>query len=95
MPSSQRLVRSQLHFSQARHNADCHALLVLVIFEHLITIDREIDLFWKNKFSGSATLFLANRYLILAATALSLVLLFDTSVSAGVSQVDFRRVDMG
>ena len=33
-------------------------------------MDREIELFWKRKFSGAATLFLANRYTVLVYVTL-------------------------
>lgn len=50
----------------------------LVFFDHLITADREIGLFWKRKFSGATPLFLANRYLIVTSSALILAPIFDT-----------------
>ena len=75
------------------HNADSHLLAVLVFFEHIITADREIDLFWKHKFSGAVALFFTNRYLLLVVSVLSLVTAFDTSVSAEVSQVNSHAND--
>ena len=61
---------------------------MLIFFEHLITIDYEIDLFWKRGFSGAATLFFMNRYIINVYSALALVVLLDTSVTNQVSQAD-------
>ena len=92
MSPSQHQVSDQSHLSHPGHIADTRVLLVLVFFEHLITADREIDLFWKNKFSVPAALFLTNRYLILVYCAL-LVGDLDTSVSAQVSQADSHTVD--
>ena len=79
------------------HNADSRALPVIIFFEHLITIDREIDLFWKRKFSGAAALLLTNRYFILVYSALPLVTSFDKSISVEVSQTDcpYPRLHLG
>ena len=88
MSPPQRQVDDQSHLSRRGHNADTRALPALIFYEHLITADREIDLFWKPKFSGAAALFLTNRYLILLDSALSLVTALDKSVSAEVSQAD-------
>ena len=41
----------------------CLCLAALSVFEHVITLDREIELFWKRKFSGAAVLFLMNRFI--------------------------------
>ena len=69
------------------------ALPVLIVFEHLITTDREIDLFWKHNFSGAAAIFLTNRYLILVNSAIRLVVIFDRFVSTEVSPADQYAVD--
>ena len=92
---SQRQVNAQSHLSHPGHNADTRALPVLIFYEHLITADREIDLFWKHKFSAPAALFLTNRYLMLVYSALLLVANFDRSVSAEleVSQADSHAGD--
>ena len=95
MSPSQRRVNNQSHLSHPEHNADTRALPVLTFYEHLITADREIDLFWKHKLSVPAALFLTNRYLILVFSALTLVGSFDRSLSPGVSlsQADFHAGD--
>ena len=94
MSSSQRQVNDQSHLSHPEHNADSRTLPVLIFFEHLITVDREIDLFWKHKFSVPAALFLTNRYLILVNSALILLGPFDrSSLSAEVSQADSHAGD--
>ena len=95
MSLSQRQVSDQSHLSYPAvgHNAHTRVLPVLIFFEHLITTDREIDLFWHHKFSGAAALFLTNRYLILVFSALFLVGNFDSPVSAEVSQADSHAGD--
>ncbi|KAI0351300.1 hypothetical protein OH77DRAFT_1411320, partial [Trametes cingulata] len=37
----------------------------LLAYEYFITLDREINLFWKRKVTGATVLFLATRYLLL------------------------------
>ena len=39
--------------------------LALVIYEYLITLRRETQLFWRGKWTGATVLFLFNRYLSL------------------------------
>ena len=46
---------------------------VLLIFDHLVTFDREVWLFWTGKLSGASILFFLNRYLNLVIYALCLV----------------------
>ena len=38
---------------------------MLIIYEYVITIPDEIELFWRGKVTGATVLFLANRYLSL------------------------------
>ena len=33
------------------------------MYEYIITIDYEVELFWKRRFTGSSALFFLNRYL--------------------------------
>ena len=33
------------------------------MYEYIITIDYEVELFWKRRFTGSSVLFFLNRYL--------------------------------
>ena len=88
MSLSQRRVSSKSHHTHARYNSDSHWLVALIFFEHLLTTDREIDLFWRHEFSGAGVLFLTNRYLILVSSTLSLVALFNVSVTDEVSATD-------
>ena len=88
MSPLQRQVSDLFHRSYGRRSANCYNFVVFVFFEHLITIDHEIDFFWKHKFSGAAALFFANRYLIFAFSVISLVTFLDTAVTDEVSLND-------
>jgi len=46
------------------------ASTTVLIFDALITFDREIDRIWKRKFSGASLLFALNRYLYIASSIL-------------------------
>ncbi len=37
--------------------------LVLLIYDTLLTLDREVDLFWTGRMTGARILFLADRYI--------------------------------
>ena len=37
---------------------------VFLVYDHLLTFDREVELFWKRKFTGATALFLLNRYIL-------------------------------
>ncbi|KAM5530949.1 hypothetical protein V8D89_015394 [Ganoderma adspersum] len=61
---------SDLQFS----NYGFFAVVAFLGYEHLITLDAEVSLFWKKQISGASLLFFANRYLTIAwaiATAAS------------------------
>ncbi|THG98104.1 hypothetical protein EW026_g4045 [Hermanssonia centrifuga] len=45
-----------------------HSILALVVYEYLITINQEISLVWRRKWSLSVWVFIANRYLLLLNT---------------------------
>ncbi|KAI0764866.1 hypothetical protein C8Q74DRAFT_1174811, partial [Fomes fomentarius] len=36
-----------------------------VVYEYIITFDREVSLFWRRRFTGATLLFLLNRYITL------------------------------
>ena len=91
MSPSQSQVSGHSHLSHAGHNTDSRTLPVVIFYDHLITTEREIDLFWNHKFSGASALFLTNRYLILVDSALKLVTALDEFVSIEVSQAECRR----
>ncbi|KAI8974607.1 hypothetical protein BD414DRAFT_498188 [Trametes punicea] len=48
------------------------AVLTFLTYECLITFDREVALFWRNKFTGASLLFLINRYLPLLVNLLNI-----------------------
>ncbi|KAI0765625.1 hypothetical protein BD413DRAFT_637664 [Trametes elegans] len=39
------------------------AVVVLIVYEYIITFDQEVELFWRPKMTGATALFLSNRYL--------------------------------
>ena len=50
------------------------------MYEYVITFDREVQLFWRGKWTGASILFFLNRYLGLLSpvlTALELVRMSD------------------
>ena len=58
----------------------------LVLYDYLISLDQEVNLFWKRKFTGATVLFLLNRYLLL----INYTLIFATTshLSETVSHFD-------
>ena len=44
----------------------------LVLYDYLISLDQEVNLFWKRKFTGATVLFLLNKYLLVLSNILSL-----------------------
>lgn len=56
---------------------------VLVLYEHAITLDQEIYLFWKSKPNGAAILFFLNRYVY---TVYSVLRFPESSVTLPVRQ---------
>lgn len=49
-----------IEFPAATHSA-------LTAYEYLITLDQEVNLFWRRRITGATLLFLATRYLALLA----------------------------
>ncbi|EJF58086.1 hypothetical protein DICSQDRAFT_29310, partial [Dichomitus squalens LYAD-421 SS1] len=45
----------------------------LYLYNWIITIDQEVEYFWKEKVTGAAILFYLNRYISLASFVISLV----------------------
>ena len=75
MQESQHQVSHKCDF--VRHHLIA-VLTALIFFEYLITMDREMELFWNRKLSYSTALFFVNRYLIVAFSALVLTPNFNT-----------------
>ena len=48
-------------------------LVGFIFYEHLITLGREIELFWIRPASGATVLFAANRYIFFLSNAFYLV----------------------
>ncbi|KAM5536956.1 hypothetical protein V8D89_009385 [Ganoderma adspersum] len=61
----------------------------LYMYECIITIDYEVELFWKRKFTGASSLFFLNRYLRLSFYIAELV--FWASLSTPVRRSTFIR----
>ena len=40
---------------------------MLVLYDHLLTLDSEVKYFWSGKVTGASALFIANRYLNLVS----------------------------
>lgn len=53
----------------------------IVIYDHLITLDQEIDLIWKASWTPGKVLFLTNRYYVLASVIFNNYVLFTTHLS--------------
>ena len=39
--------------------------LAFIFWEHILTLDDEVELFWRTNLTGAAVLFLSNRYIVL------------------------------
>ncbi|KDR67293.1 hypothetical protein GALMADRAFT_147284 [Galerina marginata CBS 339.88] len=46
--------------------------IIIVIYDHLITLDREIIFIWAGKWTFAKLLFLANRYWVLSGAMFSI-----------------------
>ena len=46
---------------------------VFLLYDDVITLGREVDMFWHSKLSGASALFFANRYITLLCNVLVLV----------------------
>ncbi|KAL4248915.1 hypothetical protein ABKN59_007586 [Abortiporus biennis] len=65
---------------QATRYAVCVAT-TLVVFDHIITLQREVDLIWRKRWSAIKGVFLWYRYFGLACLLFQLVALTTTSVN--------------
>ncbi|RDX51234.1 hypothetical protein OH76DRAFT_1481532 [Lentinus brumalis] len=45
--------------------------LAFLVYEYMITFEREVNLFWKSKMTGAVVLFLLNRYTVLVTSILA------------------------
>ncbi|THU86307.1 hypothetical protein K435DRAFT_368979 [Dendrothele bispora CBS 962.96] len=62
----------------------------IVVFDHLITLDDEIELVWKSSWSIGKMLFIINRYYTLASVIANNRVLFGPALSTDVSLHFFR-----
>ena len=46
---------------------------MFLVYEYIITADREVTLFWNGRMDGATVLFLSNRYLTLIVNMWNLV----------------------
>ncbi|PIL30350.1 hypothetical protein GSI_07535 [Ganoderma sinense ZZ0214-1] len=53
------------YYSLVISNYTGYATLALIVYEYLITVGAEVELFWRRKITGASILFLTNRYLVL------------------------------
>ncbi|KAF8884808.1 hypothetical protein BD779DRAFT_1535588 [Infundibulicybe gibba] len=53
----------------------------LIVFDHLITIQQEVDLIWRSPRNLTSFLYICNRYCTLTVIVVSLSYMFRTSVS--------------
>ena len=64
-----------------------HFLSAFYVYDYSITLDREVEFFWRGQITGPATLFLSTRYLALTTQLLNLVEYTSSTISAEVSSV--------
>ncbi|TFK86762.1 hypothetical protein K466DRAFT_600045 [Polyporus arcularius HHB13444] len=64
-------------------NSAVFACFTLIFFEHILTFGDEVEMFWKQKFTGATVIFLLNRYLILVSYLMELATIWieDDNVS--------------
>ncbi|TFK85096.1 hypothetical protein K466DRAFT_588382 [Polyporus arcularius HHB13444] len=47
------------------------AALAFLVYEYMVTFEREVNLFWNSKMTGAVALFLLNRYIVLVTSLLA------------------------
>lgn len=60
----------------------------LCFYEYIITIDLEVDFFWRGRLTGATLLFLTNRYIVMATLVLgvsTVMMSFPPEVSLDVN----------
>ena len=63
----------------------CAYVVVLVIFEYLVTFSSEVQLFWAGEVTGASVLFYVNRYMLLVYTLFGLFQLLPVIHTMSVS----------
>ena len=64
-------------------------MVVLVLYEHLVTFNTEVQLFWAGGVTGASVLFFANRYMLLVYALLTLFQLSPIIQTVSVSLSKF------
>ncbi|KAF9447562.1 hypothetical protein P691DRAFT_706549 [Macrolepiota fuliginosa MF-IS2] len=62
----------------------------IIIFDHLMTFDLEVDLIWKSSWSVGKILFIINRYYTLASVVFNNYALFSAHLTDSVSHLYFQ-----
>ena len=60
-------------------------MVVLVLYEHLVTFNTEVQLFWAGGVTGASVLFFVNRYILLVYTLLGILKLSPVINTVSVS----------
>lgn len=68
-----------------------YCLTALLAFEHTITFGSEVELFWKQKWTGSSIIFLLNRYLVLLYNCLNIPFITTGYVHIGLAVSIFNN----
>ena len=66
--------------SRLRELVSSHLTSALVLYDYLLTFDRELDLIWRRKWTGPSVLFVVNRYSALMLSLISALWLFVQEV---------------
>ncbi|KAJ7131507.1 hypothetical protein C8R43DRAFT_659575 [Mycena crocata] len=78
------LIVTGLHDIQATRFAQL-ASSAIIIFDHVITLDEEVELIWKSSWSMGKVLFVINRYYTLISVIINNYALFSPSLTDSVS----------
>ena len=68
-------------------------MVVLMMYEYLVTFSTEVQLFWAGEVTGASVIFFINRYMQLVYALLSLFQLSPIINTMSVSLRKFARLD--
>ena len=68
-------------------------MVVLVIYEYLVTFSTEVQLFWAGEVTGASVLFFVNRYVQLVYTLFAPLQLSPVINTVSVSLIEFAVID--
>ena len=63
----------------------------LIVFEHCITFEMEVDYFWKQKLTGASVLFYLNRYIMLLYLLLETPFINVVNPFTGTVRMEWRN----